>query len=558
MRLFFPVALGQSLALLALAILGILGGPGAATEPGPPFGGAMPMGLPIDEGITTSLLTAIPTEGMTYADEETEQIPEPLNKRPSKKGIALQADSKWERAVGAADRHKALLLAMLLGGALLGRIFHLAYTGRGLEGVQRARNELAYRTQKAEKDKKEAGVLTKTLGMIERQAARAEGIAERRRHDLEEQGKALQAEREALKMKELEVAKRREAVEELETKSQEAMAAASQDEDKTPGKQKQQATTVGDTVARVEAELAVFDVAATTFLRERERGALLTEYNELIKIHAATAVLDALPSQSLTPQEAKDTLRARRMLLGAVVRFQTTIWSSIARLLEKKGELLAEKILVESEKIGEDELGELAEREWDVKQAEQARCTKTVDQLGGKLDVCLQKQTDLHAYMAAHEKTLSEEEAKEIATQLFKWESYEVTLRARRAQILYTNGSAPMTRDTFIKQRLDRVQKAKDNEAERGRRLPDAALRAAELESAISAISEELQELRDFYKMANEVRDAYEAPDPESQTDDEEEGAEEVELSSLEARRRTRFQRMVEDEYETPENGNEE
>lgn len=449
------------------------------------------------------------------------------NASKSHPGGATPVRPLWQRAANAVERHRALVVAVLLGTALLLRALQLGTQGTWSESVQDAKKELLERRKHLEEKKVEVAKMRKELKAVLRRTAKKDGVLERRKLDLQERTELLQLDETVLRDQEKKVDARMSAVILLERKAvqaqvsllEKAKATAREMGSQEDAEQTEVLGSTEDVSERLEAELAVFDVPACAVRREREKTALLREYLDLAKMRAALAVLRELPAYPSTVEEAKDILRARRMLMGAVVRFQSSVWSAIQTLLEKKGELQAEMVIAEARKDGVQNLKRLAEAEWDVKALENQRTSKALEDLEGELEECMSKQAELTASITSQE-GVTPEEIKNLRLELFKWENYEVTLRARKAQLTYAGASAFTTKSAFLRQRQRRIQNAKDSEAERRMRLPSEALRAAELESMISAISEELKDMGLFFSMARDVREAYEAQHPDVISED--------------------------------------
>lgn len=517
---FTLVALGHTLAF-TLALGGAVGKGGPEWEAQPP-----PKVQVADELVSDELENAstrsLSDVNSGFSGNDTELRTEVATPYVNKEGSGaikspprgpLPVQPIWRRSAAATERHRALLVAVLLGGALLIRGLQLGIKGMWLADVQGAKQSLLDRRQRLEGKKIEVAKVRKELNAELRRTAKTEGVLERRKLDLQEQAEALQADEAALREQERKVQERTAAVVLLEEKAAQVQASLLA-KSKGSARSGRGIGCEPDVSEWVEAELAAFVVPACAVSRERGRSALVREYLELVKMRSALAVLTELPAYPSTIEEAKDILRARRMLMGAVVRFQSSVLSTIQTLLEAKGELQAERVIAESRRDGPYKLNRLAEAEWDVKEAENKRASEALEDLGRELEACMNKQAELSD--VASQERLTPEEVKKLWLKVFSWKNYEVTLRAKKAQVMHAKVSAFSTKSEFLRQRQRRIQNAKDNEAQRRQRLPNEALRAAEVESMMSAISEELQDMQDFFSVARNVGESYEAPHPDS------------------------------------------
>ncbi|KAL8449849.1 hypothetical protein Emed_002812 [Eimeria media] len=423
----------------------------------------------------------------------------------SSHGARSQPTTLRGRLVAGVVRHRAFLLSLLLAAVLSARGAQLALTGKGFGVVGEGRADLAHRMQVLEESKKAAAALRKDVADAQGVVARKEGLVERLREELREQEASVSAEELALKEKSKELAERRErmmvpdALEKLVSRQLR--------------KRPKMAEAGADPLKRAEAELAVFDLATSALPREKEKTLLMRELSEVVKMRAAATVLRSLPAEPTTSEEARDLLRARRMLMSSAVRVQSIAWAAIMRLLEVKGELQVEQTLMQEP---DTRFLRLFGQEWTVEKDAQDRLRATLEDLDQKLKWCLAEQHALQSQAMDLGLQASSEQLKELELSLYSLESYEISVRARKAQITYAEGSGPLSREAFIEQRSCRVERARDNAAERKRRLPSEAEVKMEVQLSLSALGRVLKELQDIFQEARELSEEFGGIDPRS------------------------------------------
>lgn len=426
------------------------------------------------------------------------------------------------RTASEVGQHRALLLSIALGMIFLVRGYYISKSGSKPSEIQSLRNKLESRMDRLASDKAKLLESKARLSEMQRQIAHEQGIAQGQKLHLERQKLLLHAEEEELRSRESRMEAERAGLREVEEEARQTKKVFLGNEfpDENGGNEDLQAAgrthTLGqaaDMMKRVEAELGVFETAACSSSQASKKTLLVREFTELAKMRAAITVLRALPEEPTNAEEARDILRARRLLLAAAVRCQVISWSTIHRLLQLKVELQAEMILENSGKEGLEQLREVAETEWQVQEGQQKRARQTLAQLEQEIKKCKEKQRQLHEYGANH-KNLRRDAVRRLEKQLFDWESYEVTVRATKARILATEAAASTTREVFLRQKRAQIQRAVDNQAQRWRRLPNDSIRLTELQTLLSAVSDELEEAKEIYDMAKEIKDAYEAKHP--------------------------------------------
>ncbi|CDJ43076.1 hypothetical protein, conserved [Eimeria tenella] len=426
------------------------------------------------------------------------------------------------RTASEVGQHRALLLSIALGLIFLVRGYYISKSGSKPSEIQSLRNKLESRMDRLATEKAKLLESKARLSEMQRQIAHEQGIAQGQKLHLERQKLLLHAEEEELRSRESRMEAERASLREVEKEARQTKKVflGNKFPEGNEGNEDLQAAgrthTLGqaaDMMKRVEAELGVFETAVCSSSQASKRTLLVREFTELAKMRAAITVLRSLPEEPTNAEEARDILRARRLLLAAAVRCQVISWSTIHRLLQLKVELQAEMILENSGKEGLEKLREVAETEWQVQEGQQKRARCTLTQLEQEIKKCREKQRQLHEYGANH-KNLRRDAVKRLEKQLFDWESYEVTVRATKARILATEASASTTREVFLRQKRAQIQRAIDNQAQRWRRLPNDSIRVTELQTLLSAVSDELEEAREIYDMAKEVKEAYEAKHP--------------------------------------------
>lgn len=398
----------------------------------------------------------------------------------------------WRRNLERMERHRALLLAMVLSAALVARGVNLAVYGLKPQDVQKAREALQAREENLEQRRTELEVKKKELASLQQRTALAEGAIQRRQQEMESKAMAYTTEDQLLEEKKAQLSLLRSEMEIME------------DRVKGEGRDMSELDEQGDHKAmgagaevfrRVEAELAVFDLAASSVPREKGRNTLLREYNDIVKMNSALAVLDKLRKEPTSLEQAEDILRARRLVSGAVVRIQKTTHAAIQRLQEVKEDLQVEQRIA-------------TEDDWTAKPGDQRPSDKKLEKLTAKLEECRRRQKELNEKMA---KGSSES----LAYEILKWENYEVSLRAQQVQLMSTY-APPTPSDAQSQDRQMRIERAKDGAAELRRRLPDAALRMAFVESLITKITEEIDELQELFRLVTRVGERCKAPHPEA------------------------------------------
>ncbi|CDJ27761.1 uncharacterized protein EMH_0034560 [Eimeria mitis] len=415
-----------------------------------------------------------------------------------------------------AVRHRALVLAVVVAIAVVVRGVHIGLSSRKWKGNAALSKRLKVWMELIEVEKDKLAELKTSLSEQQSANDQKEGLLQSQRLHIEQQEKLLRDEEEELMEKENKMQLLRNSLEKIEREAK-----------RTPsmlfGREKQflfmrepagsQAAKKfrpmardADIMQRIDEEFGAFDDKPCK--RTSKEGSLfLDDHMELKTMQAASAVLKALPKRPSTPEEAKDIVRARRMLLEAVVRCQAATWAAITRLLQVKGEWLTEIVLEQSGKEGIDRLRAAEEEEWRMQKQQQDRARQELKELDESIQLCIQKQEDLQQRIASSE-TLGREALNELERQRFQWENYEITVRAQRALIMSTEAVAFTTREAFLKKKAERLERAFDRQAERRRRLPNDSLRLTELDTALMAISGELDELKSVYDMARDLKDA--------------------------------------------------
>ncbi|KAL8455818.1 hypothetical protein Emag_000392 [Eimeria magna] len=429
-------------------------------------------------------------------------------------GARSQPTTMRKRLLSRVERHRALLLALLLATALTARGVQLVFSGHRLRGVGEARADLAHRTETLDERRKYAASLRKDVAEAQGAAARKEGLLERLHEELREQEASLATDEVALMQKSKELAERRERL----TQRKKASVALEDDKEgegviKQLRGRPEGIGATADPLKRAEAELAVFDLATAAMPREREKTLLVRELSETVKMRAAAAVLKALPAEPSNAEEARDVLRARRMLMSSAVRVQSTAWAGITRLLEVKGQLQIEQLLSHSPKM---RFLKFFREEWAVQKEGQERLRATLEDLHKQLETCLAEQQALHLKALQLGSHASKEQVEEIELSLYSLENLEVSLRARKAQVTHAEGSGLLTKDAFMQQRTCRVEKARDNAAERKRRLPRQSDANLEVQLSLSALGRVLKELQDNFQEAKELSEELAGVDAKS------------------------------------------
>ncbi|CDI75256.1 hypothetical protein, conserved [Eimeria praecox] len=322
----------------------------------------------------------------------------------------------------------------------------------------------------------------------------------------------LRGEEEELREKEARVSSLRKTLETLEreiARSRSVLLARDRKDESAERKKARGLGTADEAIGVMQQVEAEFETVLGVGPYSHLRGGLAQDYLDLATMRSAVSVLKALPKHPSTTDEAKDILRARRLLLGAAVRCQAATWFAITKLLQTKSEWQAELILERSGKNALENMRAIAEEEWHMQKQQQERAKRELQELDGQLQNCMTHQQQLQEKLASGE-ALGKEETERIEEQLFLWDGYELTVRGQRALILSTQAFTCTTREAFLKQRHSRIQRAFDNQADRRRRLPNDSIRLAEIETSLSAISDELEVLKEIYDMAKNIREKYE------------------------------------------------
>lgn len=411
-----------------------------------------------------------------------------------------------------ASRHRALLLALLIGTAVLLRSIHLAISSNKFRDNSALRKRLQVWMELLEIEKAKLAKLKNNLAELQSANDHKEGLLQSQRLHIEQEQMLLRGEEEELKKKETRVEGLRETLEAVErevARAQSVLEGRDLESERAQNRKTRGFRTASQAVDLMQQVGAAFDTAAYTGSRSKSRSAFSADHMELTTMRAAMSVLDSLPKKPLTSDQAKDILKARRLLLGAVVRCQAATWGAIRRLLQLKAEWQTEMLLEQSGESGLDNLSALAEEEWYMQDKMQERSKRDLKYLENQMQICLTRQQQLQERLASSE-PLDEQEVSKLEVLLFHWENYELTVRARKALIMSTEAQAFTTREAFLRERLARVQRAFDQKAYRRRRLPTDSIRLTEIETSISAISEELAELKQIYDMAKNIRADYE------------------------------------------------
>ncbi|KAL8271979.1 hypothetical protein Esti_004103 [Eimeria stiedai] len=464
------------------------GGPLASYHPG----GASPMDARLHHG--GERLEALQQEGASQG---------PSHARRGAPGTVSRSQPAAVKGgfVAEVKRHRALLLALLLVAVLTSRGAQLFLTGHGVRGVEEARVALERRVSAMEENKKAEAALKKEVRKAWGSAAHKEGLVDRLREELREQEASLALEEAVLEEKKKHLSRRM-----AEAKRKKAVGDKEDVETLSKQLKERPKGVAADPLRRAEAELAVFDLATSVLPREKEKSMLVRELNELVRMRTAAAVLRALPAEPSTAEEAQDLLRARRMLMSSVVRVQSTAWASIMRLLELKGELQVEQLLDRSQDV---RLPQLMQEEWLVKNQEQKRLQAALETLEKQLEWCLAKQQELHQKVLALGGQPPPDQREQLELELYALESFEVSFRARRAQITYAQGSGFLSRKAFLQQRACRVERARDRAAERRRRLPLEADAKLELQLSLVAVGRVLRPMEEHFRRAKELSDFF-------------------------------------------------
>lgn len=449
------------------------------------------------------------------ATQKTHQFSVSRAVHPSDKNHSIaRSASKGPR--GARRGWKVALLTCFLTAVLV-RALYVALSSRKAKENYALSKRLQVWGDMIDIEKKKLTDLRETLAEMRRANDQNEGILQSKRQYIEQQEMMLRAEEEELKEKEARLEAIKKATEEVEKQvaiTQSAFVGRGGKDEVSENRRARGFRTVGQAAQLMQQVEKEFDSVVSAGPASRSWNPFSVDHLDLTTIRGAMSVLKSLPHQPSTSDQAKDILKARRLLLGAAVRCQAATWTAIRQLLTIKAEWLDEVILEKSGRGGLDSISAMVQEEWRVQEQQQARAKLYLEELDEQVKVCVAKQQQLHERAASD--NLSKEEAEELEGALFHWENYEVSVRAQRALVLSTEAAAFTTREEFFEQRKLRVQRAFDNQAERRRRLPSDNIRLAELETALSAISEELKELKEFFDGAKNLREEYDVENPEN------------------------------------------